>query len=57
MYSGSVTGEQLHEDEVDDVIPGATPFFQIDLEDVKSGKYIPPAGIPSNPQEYLKSVV
>lgn len=57
MYSGSVTGERLHEDEIDDAIPGATPFFQIDLEDVKSGKYVPSDGMPSNPQEYLKSVV
>lgn len=56
MSHYSVTGERLHEDTVEDVIPGATPFFQVDLEDIKSGKYVPPEGLPSNPQEYLRSV-
>lgn len=57
MASKSITGESLHEDEVDDVVPGATPFFQIDLQEIENGDIVSMDKLPSNPQEYLRGVI
>lgn len=50
----SITGENLHEDTFSDSIPGAIPFFKVDYQD---DDYRPSDGFPSNPKDYLRSVM
>nr|XP_039263020.1 gem-associated protein 2-like [Styela clava] len=53
----SVTGESLHEEEIDDAVPGATPFFKVDFDEIEDGEIVPMDKLPSNPQEYLRGVM
>uniref|UniRef100_H2ZGR5 Gem-associated protein 2 n=1 Tax=Ciona savignyi TaxID=51511 RepID=H2ZGR5_CIOSA len=50
------TGEKLSTgDELTyDYAPGNSPFFKLDREDMAT--YVPTNGLPSNPQDYLRSV-
>ncbi|CAK8688986.1 unnamed protein product [Clavelina lepadiformis] len=50
------TGENLQVEHDHDYIPGASVFFQLD-ENEDLTDYTPCEGLPSNPQDYLKSVM
>jgi len=54
------TGESLavsSEDYENDFIPGASHFFQIDRKEFSLENFQPTNGLPSNPKDYLKSVM